>query len=107
MHSLITTLLQNRRLKEGYPDPQSHFASYPDRPPLSMTTEASDCSQASARKTHLAGSLSEMEISRQPSEFLCKIDHFQATDCCIIDTREGQKPTLKQVQAVPMIRSSL
>jgi len=27
MRSLITTLLQNHRLKEGYPDPQSYFAA--------------------------------------------------------------------------------
>jgi hypothetical protein len=37
------------------PDPQSLFATSPDRPRFSVTTEASGCSQTSAVKTQLGG----------------------------------------------------
>jgi len=50
--------------REGCLDSQSDFAPSPDRPPLRVTTEASGFSQASAVKTQLAGSLSEIAIFR-------------------------------------------
>jgi hypothetical protein len=41
--------------KEGCPDPQALFASSPDRPRFSVTTEASGCSQTSAVKLSSEG----------------------------------------------------